>query len=371
MEEKNSSNVKKGTTKLQSLRRRLQDPSLIRRFQREYASTKIMDTTDKDCDGMNSLDTTTTTILFGLLREPWLLVESTETQSSHTTAPHLHGGETKKYPTEDRLTIRQAQNEGFCRDCLEQGVAAAKQGNAKQAQIHYQQGLDLMPQHVDLLVAMGALLANQQKFNESIQRLQQAVTLDPQHATAKEYLSQVQAAAAARSSFTKTSKSAAARQDVLMEQSLLLDKGKRKKDTATSTATGATLIASGEAATTKATSGTEQYELLPDSSDEEESRKHSKRKKRKEKKKRKKRRKRRKRDEYDSEDSLSDASSSTSSLSSYDRRRRKKRRRRKRSKRSDRTDEESLASSSQSNGTVNSLKLVSQKLKHDPSRIRE
>lgn len=297
----------------------MQDPSLIRRFQKTQGTSNR-----GGDDGGGSLPA------FALLNTPcWKLVDSST-------------NETMTYPLVDHLTIRQNQNENFCATCLAQGVALAKQGKADQAKVHYQQGLDLMPQHVDLLVAMGALLANQHDFSQALQHLQQAVTLDPQHAHAADYLRQVREGA--QRPTTKASKSVAARQDVLMEQSLA-QKG---------------------VATTRGSGAMTEYELLPEySSNEEEAsrRKRRKRKKRKDKKKRK-RRKRKRRNDDSSSESYDDDSSDDDDASSYDRRRRRKRHRRKRSKKSRRrSDDESLSSSD----TVDSLKLIDKKLKHDAS----
>ena len=329
--------------RLKSWRRRLQDPSLIQRFQAEHDNGARRDAAAAPT--------------FTLIHTPWQLVHaSSKNETTTTTASSTLA----HYPLEDHLTIRQAQNEGFCQESLHKGVACAREGKANEAKFHYQQGLDLMPDHVDLLVAMGALLANQQNFVAALQHLQKAVSLDPQHANAADYLRQVQAAA--QQPITKTTKSAAARQDVLLEQSL------------TQRSVGSAVLAgvAGSSGVAAAAAGaTAQYDLLPDSaSDDAESslssrKQRRKRKKRKDKKRHKRKRRHRKRDDDssnndDNDDAVDDSSNDASSSSDDRRRRRKKRRRKKRSKKRRRSDDGSFSSS----GTVDSLKLVDKKLKH-------
>lgn len=330
--------------RLKSWRRRLQDPSLIQRFQAEHDNGARRDVA--------------TAPTFTLIHTPWQLVHASSRNETTTTTA---SSTLAHYPLEDHLTIRQTQNEGFCQESLHKGVACAREGKANEAKFHYQQGLDLMPDHVDLLVAMGALFANQQNFMAALQHLQKAVSLDPQHANAADYLRQVQAAA--QQPITKTTKSAAARQDVLLEQSLTQRSGGSAMLAGVAGSSGVAAAAAG---------ATAQYDLLPDSASdaEEESslssrKQRRKRKKRKDKKKRKRKRRHRRQDEDSSnngDNASSDASSNDASSSSDDdrRRRRKKRRRKKRSKKRRRSDDGSLSSS----GTVDSLKLVDKKLKH-------
>ena len=341
--------------RLKSWRRRLQDPSLIPRFRAEHKlgntdkeTTHTKHHQQQQCDEEGG-----TGLAFPLLHIPWSL-----RVDSSAGAPAV------KFPRQDHLTIRQTQNENFCQECLHQGVACAREGKLKEASFHYQQGLDLMPQHVDLLVSMGALLANQQKYDQALNHLQKAVALDPQHGNAADYLAQVRAAA--NGPTMKTTKYLSARQDVLMEQSLL-SQGGGVGATVKSSSRGGTMAA----ASATVGSATAQYDLLPEHSEEgeESSRKRKRRKKQKEKKKHKRRRRRRRRRDEDS-DSSDDTDSSLSSYDSSsedDRRKRKKRRCHKRSKKKRRSEDASLSSS----GTVDSLQLVDKKLKHDAPQSDE
>ena len=65
------------------------------------------------------------------------------------------------------------------KNCLNKGIATAQQGKLVHGQFHSQQDLDLMSQCIDLLVALGALIANQQAHDVVLQHLEKAARIMP------------------------------------------------------------------------------------------------------------------------------------------------------------------------------------------------
>lgn len=357
--------------RLISWRRRLNDPSLIRRFQNDHAADNIRtDDPEQSADARDgNLNARAESPTFRLLRIPWKLVnastasplakKSTEEEPKSADDKDSNGGSCEDHATRHRyypplhhLEIRAQQNQAFCDECLHLGVAEARKGNLSQALKYYQQGLDLIPTHADLLVAKGAALATQQKYSEAVPLLQQALKTEPQHATAGDYLQQVQTAL---NKSSKTTKAVAAQNDVLMEQSL---QQKNKKGGARKEMSGVAVSAAGA-----------EYELLPEedsgSSDTDDAEGESRRKRRKRRRKDRKKRKRRKRRRRED----SEASDSASSSSDDRRRRRhKKSKRKKRRRTAASADDDGSSVSSRngdSTGTVDSLRLIPHKLKHD------
>jgi tetratricopeptide (TPR) repeat protein len=198
------------------------------------------------------------------------------------------------YASLDYLTLRRRQNVSLAEKNLHQGVNLAKQENYEQAKELYEQGLEMVPNHVDLLVALGCLYANIGQRDRAAHHLQRALDIEPDHLNAKNYLAQIQNSSR-QSAFAIKSK--AAQFDASVEQAFAAGDDMQPAQTKTSY--------------------TEEYPMLDESSI-----KHN--KQREHKKKSKKRTYSHK--EYDSE------SSTTSNDSSHRQRRRKRRKKRRKRK---------------------------------------
>ncbi|EEC43499.1 predicted protein [Phaeodactylum tricornutum CCAP 1055/1] len=126
------------------------------------------------------------------------------------------------YPDVDYLTLRSRQNLSWSSRQLEQGIQAAQKEDYTTARHHYQQGLDLVPRHADLLVAYGSLEANQGKWDRAQQLLQQALEVDATHVNARRYLEEIRQAVALRQRRSGLAdKSAVALRDASLEQQMM------------------------------------------------------------------------------------------------------------------------------------------------------
>ena len=158
----------------------------------------------------------------------------------------------------DYLALRRHQNLNFCQSQLIKGMDLGKQhkllvSKRQQAttlkekdQFHllhhyelgrlyqeacrvYQHGLDLVPNHVDLHVALGGLHFNHGEVDQALQVLERALQIDPHHANAQLYTKQIRQRQqededqqrASQKRKRGQSKQQAIRQDVLLEQSFL------------------------------------------------------------------------------------------------------------------------------------------------------
>jgi tetratricopeptide (TPR) repeat protein len=321
--------------RLASWRRRLQDPSLVRRFLSQQQNESKYDEKirfELDCP------------------VPWQWQDQGVLRSSgevggkdNNRTDGAKDAAVLSYPQTDYLTIRRQQNDRFCQECLGQGVAAARDGKLTQADDYYQQGLELQPQHVDLLVAYGASLANQQNYTKAVEQLERATSLDPQEqSNAATYLSQVRQAMTRR---PKVVKSVAARQDVLLEQSL-------QQNNRSNGAVPATVTTTTAAHTSQLSQqGPTTYELLPSEEDDDHDEDSGRRRKDRKSKKRRKHRKERRRVDSD------DEALSSSDESSRQRRRRKRRKRKKKQRKRAEKDPSLSSSPLSTTDTVDSLKL--------------
>jgi tetratricopeptide (TPR) repeat protein len=105
----------------------------------------------------------------------------------------------------DCLSLRRQQNRAWADERLYTGIQLAQQHKFTQAEKVYQQGLDLVPNHVDLMVAAAALHANQGTAHNSgsrdssyhqtraLQLLEQALREDPQHVNAAQDKQEIEA----------------------------------------------------------------------------------------------------------------------------------------------------------------------------------
>lgn len=99
------------------------------------------------------------------------------------------------------LDLRRQQNIGWAEERLVEGVAFSQSQSKhafQKAEDCYKKGLDIVPDHTDLLTAYGALLASVQtsssgshqpkpRTDEALDLLDQALALDPHHKNARTY----------------------------------------------------------------------------------------------------------------------------------------------------------------------------------------
>jgi tetratricopeptide (TPR) repeat protein len=240
------------------------------------------------------------------------------------------------FPSQDYLSLRRLQNRAWADQRLLQGIQYAKQLKYAQAENAYRQGLDLVKNHVDLLVASAALHANQGKRDRALLLLEQALQENPNHANALEYKQEIEAyqQQQAQKLAQRPAKADRAMQDASLERSFESGNG----------------VAKASADVTNETA----YPLLG-SEEEDDDDGHHRKKKRKRKKRHKKTSKRRhRRRSYDSDSSRDDDDGdddddgSISSEAEEDssrkrsRRRRKKQRRKERRRSDDRKEEPSV-----------------------------
>jgi tetratricopeptide (TPR) repeat protein len=237
------------------------------------------------------------------------------------------------YPDVDYLTLRSRQNLSWSSRQLEQGIQAAQKEDYTTARHHYQQGLDLVPRHADLLVAYGSLEANQGKWDRAQQLLQQALEVDATHVNARRYLEEIRQAVALRQRRSGLAdKSAVALRDASLEQQMMQT---------------ATTIQSSTVATAATATEDNPYPLLPETREEKDDRRKMKRHKKS--KHRKTRRRRRRRSEKDNsvvDDvslSLSDSTSSSARRKKRRQRHKERRRKEKQTVHSSTDDEQSLS----------------------------
>jgi tetratricopeptide (TPR) repeat protein len=268
---------------------------------------------------------------------PWVLyTEDGEGEDSSKTAKTF--GAT--FPDVSYLDIRRQQNLQWADERLQQGLQIlAENSNAmKQALECYQQGLELVPNHVDLLVAKGALYANCGNYKASLSCFHHALEIDPTHKNAQQYTKQVEEASERlnqQHANTVVSKAVRAQHDASLERSIL------SQDTTTKTKVAASVYDS-------------RYPILPEKEDAEstgDSKKRRKRRKKDKKKKRSKQSKKRKkhRRRYSSSSSSSSSVGSNVDLESDDGEQHASRRRRRRRHCSESEGEEPTHRSSRQN----------------------
>ena len=89
------------------------------------------------------------------------------------------------------LDLREKQDRDMAVQCLNQGVEFARVGQLEKAESSYQKGLELAPNHPEILVAYGALCANAGRINEAKAHLEKAIQIDPDCPNGQEYLAAV------------------------------------------------------------------------------------------------------------------------------------------------------------------------------------
>jgi tetratricopeptide (TPR) repeat protein len=282
------------TTK-EEWKQKLLDPSLVSGFQKDH--------------GISNQEAT------GLTQRAW----------------RLDGEDGDSFPETGYLELRRQQNTSWANQRLAEGIHFAKQNEHAKAAEAYCKGLELTPNHADLMVAYAALLANQGNREKAIDLLERAIKADSSNANAKAYLAEIRAHGKQHSGILD--KSDRAIKDASLEKSFLMG----------TSATTSTLVADQQ-----------NYPLLQEPDEEKAARHRDRRQKRKKdrRKKEKRRKHNRKRKRHDSH---SDDDSSSSSEDSQEEKRRRRKRHRKKRRRRHHEDE---SDGSSTDGTVDSLKIA-------------
>lgn len=246
---------------------------------------------------------------------PWILEQvgptGTKIDKSNADSKEEQQDTSPSFPAISYLDLRRRQNMAWANDRLQEGNKEIY-SNPTKAETLYQQGLDMIPDHVDLLVAFGKLLANTKRRLSAISKFQRALELEPDHAGAMEQLKKVQLQQSllvrkeGKRNNLPVARESSAYQDVLMERSLALDSLPLESD--------------------------EAEDKTFDVDRKASSRKHKKHRKR-----------RRKRKSYSDESSSSSEDQSSSDKASSEHARRKKRRKRKNHRASSSEDESSFS----------------------------
>jgi tetratricopeptide (TPR) repeat protein len=128
------------------------------------------------------------------------------------------------FPTFSYLDLRRQQNTAWATDRLTEGNAILFE-DPRKAENLYKQGLDLVPDHVELLVGYGKLLAQTKRRPLALAKFLRALEVDPSCISAKENLERVrQHEILLRQESRKVAapvlRESSAFQDVLLERSL-------------------------------------------------------------------------------------------------------------------------------------------------------
>lgn len=134
---------------------------------------------------------------------------------------------TSFFPPWSYLDLRRQQNCAWATDRLTEGDAILLE-DPRKAERFYKQGLELVPDHVDLLIAYGKLLLQTKHQPLAMAKFQRALQVDPTNTIAKEYWERLQR----QSSFMRQEmrkppppimRESSAFQDVLLERTLAQD----------------------------------------------------------------------------------------------------------------------------------------------------
>jgi tetratricopeptide (TPR) repeat protein len=128
------------------------------------------------------------------------------------------------FPLFSYLDLRRQQNTAWATDRLTEGNAILFE-DARKAENLYKQGLDLVPDHVELLVSYGKLLAQTKRRPLAITKFQRALKVDPDCVSAYENLErarqhEILLRQGSRKVAAPVLRESSAFQDVLLERSL-------------------------------------------------------------------------------------------------------------------------------------------------------
>lgn len=167
---------------------------------------------------------------------PWVLKQQQPQLKEFSNASATLDGNLYKaangcsFPEFSYLDLRRRQNTAWANDRLQEGNELFFSDPGK-AESLFKQGLDLVPDHVDLLVGYAKFLAQTTKRRPlAIQKLERALEIDPNHEPAKEQLTRVQMQLQAllrrqkqQNNIVPAVRESSVFQDVLMERSLASD----------------------------------------------------------------------------------------------------------------------------------------------------
>jgi hypothetical protein len=134
--------------------------------------------------------------------------------------------QSSSFPSVSYLDLRRRQNMAWATDRLQEGNEQFYV-NPQRSEALYQQGLELVHDHVDILVAYGKLLVHRNRPSMARTKLERALQFDPQHVGAKEQLGRLQHQSAMLRQPTKkimqVTRESSVYQDVLMERNLAME----------------------------------------------------------------------------------------------------------------------------------------------------
>ena len=133
-------------------------------------------------------------------------------------------GLSPSFPLFSYLDLRRQQNTAWATDRLTEGNAILFE-DPRKAESLYKQGLDLVPDHVELLVGYGKLLAQTKRRPLALAKFQHALEVDPDCISAKENLErgrqhEILLRQESRKVAAPVLRESSAFQDVLLERSL-------------------------------------------------------------------------------------------------------------------------------------------------------
>lgn len=160
---------------------------------------------------------------------PWTLQQSTNKRKNAPSKKCDDDDDPSSFPTISYLDLRRQQNCAWADDRLSKGNEQFYLDPIK-ADTLYQEGLDLVHDHIELLVAQGKLwMLRRNRPQAAKTQLQQCLRMDPGHKAAKELLDRLERQDAARRGgapkrlIPQTRESSSAFQNALMERNLAMD----------------------------------------------------------------------------------------------------------------------------------------------------
>ena len=162
---------------------------------------------------------------------PWTIQQPMEKSNHDNVARPPASGQPlhpPSYPIASYLDLRRKQNLAWACDRLNKGNEQFYLDSTKADQF-YSEGLNLVPDHIDLLVAQAKLWIQRRQRPQAgkVQLQSRVLHLDPNHKEAKELLNRMERQEAARRSVAPKrlpqTRETSVYQDVLMERNLALD----------------------------------------------------------------------------------------------------------------------------------------------------
>jgi hypothetical protein len=159
---------------------------------------------------------------------PWTVRQSIKLCADDDVPSSSAPSSDRKFPAFSYLDLRRHQNRAWANDRLTKGNEQYYL-NPEQADKFYQEGIDLVPDHVDLLVAQAKLwMMRRNRPHAAKIQLQEALQFDPTHAEANELMTRLERHEAARREIMVNrqhqpqTRESSVYQDVLMERNLAM-----------------------------------------------------------------------------------------------------------------------------------------------------